>query len=449
MKRLLLLLCCLLSLPVRADEPQVRVESRLQPSATAMVGGTVRLEVDVLVDSWFTRAPQLPDLQLSGALVMPPSGAAEHLTETRDGTTFFGLRYAYRITPNRTGDFDIPALSIRLMPAQASGEMQVHTAALSFSARQPPGFAAGQPVLVAQALRFSQQLEKPTESLKVGDNLTRELRLEADGAEAMLLPPPRLLEDIAGLRRYAEAPLIQALDDGRGNIKGGQRIDRVSYRIDKPGHYRLPAIDLQWWDITTSQARSASVPALEFDAQTNNAYQVPFSVTEDLERLSQSTRLHLSRHGLDLAALLLVAWLLWHFGRLQAPRARAAWQRWQAARQAAWLASPEHAWQQVRDQLNGQPPQLGALYLWVRRIQGDSGLLALARRLDPGLAQRLLGSLGARFGYSSGTSKNLHDFEQPLQSLHKHVKRLRPQSFPCHGLRPLNPHQAIQTKDHS
>ncbi|EJT84021.1 hypothetical protein PPS11_26966 [Pseudomonas putida S11] len=43
-----------------------RVQSRLVPPDGALVGGTVSLQVDLLVDSWFTAAPVLPQLQLVG-----------------------------------------------------------------------------------------------------------------------------------------------------------------------------------------------------------------------------------------------------------------------------------------------------------------------------------------------------------------------------------------------
>ena len=149
------LLLCLISTNTFAAEPELRVQASLQPADTAMVGSLVELQLDVLTDTWFTSAPTLPDLKLPGALVMPPDGHAEHLNQTLDGKSFNGMRYSYLITPNLAQGFDIPALTVRATPGQATTELSAQSQPLHFTATQPPGFQPGEPVLVAQGLRFT------------------------------------------------------------------------------------------------------------------------------------------------------------------------------------------------------------------------------------------------------------------------------------------------------
>ncbi|WP_051120928.1 hypothetical protein [Pseudomonas sp. S9] len=157
MKRLILLLALLLPWPALADEPSVLVDSRLVPEAQVLVGGTINLEVDLLVDTWFTSAPQLPKLELPGAVVSAPSSEATHLTQRRQGKTFFGLRFTYRITPQQAQTFDIPALSIQLQPGQGSKPQTVQTQAQSFNAVQPVGASHDKHVLVAKEVTFTQR----------------------------------------------------------------------------------------------------------------------------------------------------------------------------------------------------------------------------------------------------------------------------------------------------
>src|SRR5690349_17361641 len=121
--RLGTLLLYLISTATLAAEPELRVQANLQPAGQVMVGSLVELQLDVLTDTWFTSAPTLPDLKLSGALVMPPDGHAEHLNQTLDGKSFSGMRYRYLITPNAAQAFDIPALTVRATPGQASSEL--------------------------------------------------------------------------------------------------------------------------------------------------------------------------------------------------------------------------------------------------------------------------------------------------------------------------------------
>jgi len=272
------LLLCLISTGTLAAEPQLRVNATLQHAAPVMVGSLIELQLDVFTDTWFTNAPTLPDLKLPGALVMPPDGHAEHINQTFDGQSFSGMRYSYLITPNLAQGFDIPALTVQATPGQASHELSAQSQPLHFNAAQPPGFQPGEAVLVAQNLRFTQKTINSATPLKVGDSITRELTLQADGALAMSLPTPAL-EAIKGLSRYPKAPQIRNLDDGRGHFNGGQRIDSVTYRIDTEGHYNLPAVELKWWDASSRQTRTATVPGVTFDAAANSAYKPVFSIT--------------------------------------------------------------------------------------------------------------------------------------------------------------------------
>ncbi|MFJ2689293.1 hypothetical protein [Pseudomonas sp. NPDC087336] len=425
---LIALLLSLISTTTLAVEPELRVQASLQPADTAMVGSLIELRLDVLTDTWFTSAPTLPDLKLPGALVLPSDGHAEHLNQTLDGKSFNGMRYSYLITPNVAQAFDIAPLTVRATPGQATLELSAQSQALHFTATQPPGFKPGEPVLVAQELRFTQDIIKPATALKVGDSLTRQLTLQADGALAMSLPTPAL-GDVSGLSRYPKNPQVSNLDDGRGNFIGGQRIDSVTYRIDTQGQHTLPAIELKWWDTGSQQTRTAQVPAASFDAVANSAYKPVFSITEDLKKLGQSQRLHLSGFTFGLLALLLGVALLAWFARPYAHRAHLAWQARRRAREAAWLESSEYAWRQIPPQLEGQPAQLSALYLWTRRRRKGLKLTAFGPRLQA--------FLRACYGRQPTKDQALLQLRQSLTTLHSQAEHK--QESVASALRPLNP----------
>ncbi len=422
-----LLLFSLFSLNAFAAEPQLKVQAHLQTTEGAMVGGLVELQIDVLTDTWFTSAATLPDLKLDGALVMPPDGQAQHLNQNIDGQAFSGLRYSYLITPNVARSFDIPALTVRATPGQATTEISAQSQPVQFSAAQPPGFKSGETPLVASGLRFTQSITHSATPLKVGDSITRQLTLQADGALAMTLPIPAL-GDVAGLSRYAKTPQVTSLDDGRGDILGGQRIDSVTYRIDKAGSHTLPAIDVKWWDASTRQSRTAQVPAVTFEAMASSAYKPVFSISEDLKQLGQN-RLHFSTHWLWwlslFAAVVGAAYLL----RPALSRARKNWQARRQAQQRAWQQSPDFAWQQIDAQLQARPPQLSALYLWLRRSR--QGL----KLVDAG--PRLQGLLRGLYGRQPSTEQTLVQLRESLSTLHSQAERQH--AKPASALRPLNP----------
>jgi hypothetical protein len=427
------LLLSLLTTATLAAEPELQVQTRLQPADSIMVGSLLELQLDVLTDTWFTDAPALPDLKLAGALVLPPDGHAEHINQTLDGKSFNGMRYSYRITPNLAQGFNIPPLTVRATPGQATVPLSAQSQPLHFTAAQPPGFKPGEPVLVAQGLRFTQTIVNSATPLKVGDSITRQLTLQADNAMAMSLPAPALA-DVSGLSRYPKNPQINNLDDGRGNFNGGQRIDTVTYRIDTEGRHSLPAIELKWWDASTRQIRTAQVPAVSFDAAANSAYKPVFSITQDLKKLGQQGRVHLAGHWLLLCALLLVVVLFIWLARPFVQRAYLAGRARQRARRAAWLQSADYAWRQIPAQIDGKPAQLSALYLWARRSRLGLKLGVLGPRL-----QDLLRSCYSR---QSTEDQALRQLKNSLSTLHSQAKRNSPPA--AHALRPLNP---VQEKD--
>lgn len=285
-----------------AATPQVRLETRLEPATGAVVGQTLQLQVDVLTDTWFSAAPLLPDVALDNAVVSAPSSEARHLNLTRDGQAFFALEFTYQITPTAAGDFVVAPLAIRVTPGQASAAVEVRSAPLRFSVAQAPGISAGQTLLVARQVTLTQQLQPSSTALAVGDSVRRQVTLNADGAQMMLLPPADFAA-VDGLKLYPQAPRLTPLDDGRGQVLGGQRIDSASYVIQRAGQFQLPALHLAWWDSAAQQMRSTELPALAFSATAGPPNAPPYSVREDLQRLGHHSRIALSRHGL--------AWSLW------------------------------------------------------------------------------------------------------------------------------------------
>ncbi|SNY42869.1 Oxygen tolerance [Pseudomonas sp. LAMO17WK12:I6] len=422
-----LLMTGLLSLNASAAEPQLKIQAHLQPAEGAMVGGLLELQVDVLTDTWFTSAATLPELKLDGALVTPPDGQAQHLNQTIDGQSFSGLRYSYLITPNVARRFDIPPLTVSATPGQASTAISAQSQPLHFSTTQPPGFKPGETPLVASDVRLSQSLINSATPLKTGDSITRQLILQADGALAMALPVPSLA-DVAGLSRYLQTPQVTRLDDGRGNVLGGRRIDAVTYRIDKAGAYTLPAIAVKWWDVKTQQSRTAQVPAISFEATANSAYKPVFSITEDLQQLGRNNP-HFSMRWLLWLALLAVCIGVGYWLRPALMRARRQWQARKHARRLAWEQSADFAWQQINPQLQAQPAQLSALYLWLRRSRLGLQLTNAGPRLQ--------GLLRGLYGRDPQTAQTLAQLHESLTTLHSQAAQQ--QRKPAPALRPLNP----------
>lgn len=427
-----LLLLCLPQLA--AADPQLRVQARLVPDTGVLVGATVNMEVDLLVDTWFTAAPVLPKLELAGALVSPPGGEAQHLNEKLDGTPFFGLRYTYQITPQQARSFSIPALEFVVQPGQGSGPVSLKSPPLGFAAKALAN-ARGQQQLVARKVTFTQTLQPSHAPLRVGDSVTRHLTLQAEGAQAMLIPPP-VFTEVQGTRRYLQSPQVKPLSDGRGGTSGGVREDSATYVITQAGTITLPAIELTWWD-NAGNAQQASLESITLDASAA-VYNAPFSISDDLRALGQQARLRVSGHGLLLAVVLLAGGGLLWFGYPWIRHLGVSLRRWQAARRAAWLLSSDYAWQRLRQQLSTRPLQLDGLYLWVRRISGKrtlGGFFTGASATNENRSLDLLQNCYASPGNAAQVPPQLLG---DLQDVRLQMSK-RGTATTRYGLKPLNP----------
>jgi hypothetical protein len=414
------------------------VRSELLNSDNALVGGTVALQVDVLVDTWFSSPPELPTLVLDGAVVTAPGGEAVHLTEKQQGTTLFGLRYTWQITPQIAQQYDIPALVVRVTPGQGDGAIDVTSPALHFTAVQPAGAAGDEPVLVAQQVDITQKIVNSHDPLRPGDSLTRTVQIRAVGGLAMLIPAPDFVP-VNGLSRYVQPPTVQPLNDGRGGVSGGAREDSVIYRITDQGSFRLPAIELRWWSSADQQMHLASIPGVVIESKGNAGYQAPFSVAEDLRALRQSAQVNIARHWFVLLAALIACIASVYFVRPWARSLIGDWQRLRARRRHAWLNSAEYAWQRARRQLAARPPQLDGLYLWVRRSSGHVDLGSFLAGHETSLNQRIQQGLESLYGQSNSAANPSSDLGAALDDLRREDRRRASRPFSTYALKPLNP----------
>lgn len=121
--------------------------------------------------------------------------------------------------------------------------------------------------------------------------------------------------------------MISNLDNGRGTLTGGQRVDRWVYRIEQAGHYQLPAIRVKWWDSRNHRLQVAQLPAINVEALAGSTYAPTFSIAQDLKDLGQHSRWQLSRHALAWSAALVLLALAGYLLRVLWPRVPPLWRR--------------------------------------------------------------------------------------------------------------------------
>ena len=104
----------------------------------------------------------------------------------------------------------------------------------------------------------------------MGESFTRTITMTATDAFAMMLPPLSF-PPVDGLGVYPAQPRVSDTSGERGETRVGKRVESVTYVLQKAGEYRLPAIEIDWWDTAAAGLRRASLPELAFNVAANPA----------------------------------------------------------------------------------------------------------------------------------------------------------------------------------
>ena len=292
MKALSVFLFCLAATHAMAEDgARSMVRAHLEPAGHIVVGQPVKLVVDVLVTTWFTSAPEFPVFDLPGALVVQSDEQPPHLTEQINGVTWFGLTKVYIVTPMEPHAFTIPRLQIVLHPGMAPRPVKVWSPTRRFTAQVPAGAEGVAVFLSTSRLNVHQRFDHKLTGLHVGDAFTRTITSTAKGTQAMFLPPVHFAE-VEGITIYPNPSKVENLSEDRKGFIAGRRVDSATYLIQKPGHYELPSVTVQWWNLRLGKLREHTVPSVVFDAAPNPNYRPEIAPPTESNQAAPPTQQH-------------------------------------------------------------------------------------------------------------------------------------------------------------
>lgn len=212
----------------------------------------------------------LSPLQLSDARV-------EQLGEPRtyekliNGVRHGVIEMRYALYPQRSGPLSIPALTFSATLARPDDQdaspqapksdrlIRINSTELTLDVQaKPADYPADSPWLPARSLSLSESWNPEPEHPQVGDSLTRNLTLRAEGLSSAQLPAlPQA--DISGLRRYPDQPQLsnQSIETGLLGI----REDRTALVPTRAGNLELPALQVTWWNTQADRLEHTRLPA--------------------------------------------------------------------------------------------------------------------------------------------------------------------------------------------
>jgi hypothetical protein len=378
------LLALVIGVPgILAAEPRPIVYTSLSPRSVT-VGQPVSLTVDVFVPSYFLGAPRFPTLEVKDAVVVFLETGGVNLNERVGEQDYAGQRRSYLIYPQRAGKYEVPPVEVKVKyaiegkaspPTPATGKGGSFTATIPASARGLPYFIA------TPSFQLSGTVEPALEGLRVGDSFERTITMTATEAFAMMLPPLEF-PALDGLGVYPAQPQASDSSGERGATRVAKRVESVTYLLRKQGQYRLPKLEIAWWDTYSKQLRRAELPELVFDVAANPGLKadIPLPADPSLQPPPPDPwkpwREALRRHGPRALLGLLILALVYRVFRARIHAAI----RGHRARVRERAESPEAYLERVRQAAQAGPAALlAATYRYLdRRQDGTEG----AARLD-------------------------------------------------------------------
>jgi len=257
-------------IPAEPPEPEpVMIRSSLDPDTPALVGQKVRLYIDVMTNTWFTKAPQYPELRIPHAVCLELSQFGTNYSERIQGETYAVQRKEYVIYPQREARYAVPALAVEITyarPGDSPGNVTLKTPDFSFDSRIPEQARGVDHFVCTPRFLVREQYDRGFEDIKVGDSVTRTITMTAEDSAGMMLPPLEF-SPVEGIAVYPKAPRTENASNRGENT--GIRVESTTYVMEAEGTYVLPAIQLFWYDLGARDLRVETLEAVQFSVAAN------------------------------------------------------------------------------------------------------------------------------------------------------------------------------------
>ncbi|HEY7924353.1 MAG TPA: BatD family protein [Vicinamibacteria bacterium] len=440
-------LACLAVPAIASAAPKPFAWTNVHPRSVT-VGQPVTLTVDVYVPSFFTGAPRFPQLEVKDAVVVFIDEGT-NLNQRVGQQDYAGQRRSYKIYPQREGEFVVPDFAVKVSYTGEDGPVRVPAPAKggAFQATIPAGARGVDHFLATSSLELLADTDRPLAGLRAGDAFTRTITMTAADAFAMMLPP-LAFAPVDGLAVYPAQPKVADTSAGeRGEARVAERRESVTYVLQKPGSYRVPATEIAWWDTRAQTLRRATLPELEFAVAAGPEAQAEIPLPEDPGQPKAAPdswrplREALRRFGPAALVALVAAGVILRLLRapLQALGARrTARRRAREEAPAAYLARVAEAAR------TGRPKELlAATYRWLDRRPRTAAEAARLDRFVHQSGDAELPEVSAALVDAALEAEEVSDVESSerfARALARAAERTAPAAAPAPGsLGPLNP----------
>jgi BatD DUF11 like domain len=214
----------------------------------------------------------LDDPQADGLVVKKLGQDANYAADV-GGRRYRVLERRYALLPEKSGAIALPVIAFRghaVDPSDVNSffsrgrSIAARADAITLDVRPRPAASGNDAWLPAHSVTLSADGIDATKTTRVGEPLTLNLHLKAQGLGFEQLPE-LALPKIDGADVYPDKTTTQNRDDGEWLY--GERERKFALVPNRAGPLSLPAISIGWWDTAHDRAETAEVPALTLNVE--------------------------------------------------------------------------------------------------------------------------------------------------------------------------------------
>src|SRR5262245_39255313 len=167
--------------PTALAAPEPILRTTIDPPRV-VVGQKARLRVEVLTPNYMTAPPVLPEFQVRNAVTRQLQNL--NLNERHDGISYAGVRFEFAIYPQEPGTYAVSDQTVTLKYAAEPPHTREATLSLpriEFEAFIPDAAVQLDPFVAASRLTIEQAVQRSSDTLKIGDSVTRTVTTKAEG----------------------------------------------------------------------------------------------------------------------------------------------------------------------------------------------------------------------------------------------------------------------------
>jgi hypothetical protein len=223
----------------------------------------------------YSDLPGTPEIENA---VVIPLGETQSRSVLREGHRYGVIEQRFALFPEQSGSLSIPAISVTSsVRLQSQGRsrrsgIRVSTEEIELAVKPiPTGYPADAAWLPAKDVAISQSWAPRLPTVGVGDPLTFQISVRAQGNRGSAIPPTPLPLPQDQFKIYPEAPEMDESAD-TGTVIGSRR-EKFALIPTRPGPVTVPELSVTWWDTDADRLRETqvSVSALRITGQATAA----------------------------------------------------------------------------------------------------------------------------------------------------------------------------------